>query len=297
MTIKHLQSFLLIADKKSFSKAAKTLFLTPSALTQQINALEHEIGFKLFIRHNKGVVLTDAGSSFYQDTKTIVEMYQAAVEKGCEMAGYNKGVLRIGVWGGPRNIIIPASIREFSKVCPTCQLEFISTDVENNIDMLRKYLIDVAFHYGSMKKAPEGLLLETLCSEAPCCILPKSSHLANRHSLGFSDLCGEKLVLQAAGCSPFEDLVRKHIADHGLDITIIDGKGYETGLAQIQTLNAVSLSPPLFVFRGDDFVCKPFRWQGEKVSIELIMRNEENPLLKFFSKAAKKAIAILHKSD
>ena len=63
----HLETFLVVADSSSFSKASQKLFISPTAVIKQINLLENEIGFPLFYRDNKGITLTDAGKSFYND--------------------------------------------------------------------------------------------------------------------------------------------------------------------------------------------------------------------------------------
>ena len=66
---KHLDSFIVIAESGSFSSAADKLFISRTALIQQINLLEKELGFQLFNRHNKGVCLTPSGEYFYQEAK------------------------------------------------------------------------------------------------------------------------------------------------------------------------------------------------------------------------------------
>ena len=57
----HLDTFLIVANTGSFSKAAEYLYVTPSAVIQQINALENRLKVPLFFRSNKGVVLTRQG--------------------------------------------------------------------------------------------------------------------------------------------------------------------------------------------------------------------------------------------
>ncbi len=66
---RHLDSFIIIAESGSFSSAAEKLFVSRTALIQQINLLEKDLGFQLFDRHNKGVSLTPAGKYFYQEAK------------------------------------------------------------------------------------------------------------------------------------------------------------------------------------------------------------------------------------
>ncbi len=56
-----LETFIVVADLGSFNKAAESLYITPPAVTKQINLLEKDLGLTLFIRTHRGLVLTEAG--------------------------------------------------------------------------------------------------------------------------------------------------------------------------------------------------------------------------------------------
>ena len=92
-----LTTFLAVTDGGSFTKAADALFITPTAVMKQINALEERLGFALFDRNNHGLRLTEAGKSFLQDAKYIVDYSDRAVEKAKEIDGKSNGQsIRIG---------------------------------------------------------------------------------------------------------------------------------------------------------------------------------------------------------
>lgn len=67
MTDKQIRSFLVLADTLNFHIAATQLFLTQQAVSQQISALEEELGFRLFIRNTRHVQLTSAGVIFRRE--------------------------------------------------------------------------------------------------------------------------------------------------------------------------------------------------------------------------------------
>lgn len=77
----HLETFLIVADSSSFSKASQKLFISPTAVIKQINLLENEIGFPLFYRDNKGITLTDAGKSFYNDVTYLVQYVKDSIAR------------------------------------------------------------------------------------------------------------------------------------------------------------------------------------------------------------------------
>ena len=76
MDFHHLKYFVEVADKKSFSKAARTLHISQSAISRTIKALEEELGVVLFMRNAKAVELTDAGTIFLSHAKRVVFMFE-----------------------------------------------------------------------------------------------------------------------------------------------------------------------------------------------------------------------------
>lgn len=85
MTNRQLIGFLSIVEKESFTAAADALYISQSALSQQIHQLEHEIGFSLFDRSTRKVRLTEAGRSFYQTAQKIHEIYDQGVSEGRQL--------------------------------------------------------------------------------------------------------------------------------------------------------------------------------------------------------------------
>lgn len=80
-----IKTFIAVAEGGSFSKAAEGLFISPTAVMKQINALEKELGVTLFTRTNHGLTLTSAGESVLQDGRYIVEYCERAVQKAREI--------------------------------------------------------------------------------------------------------------------------------------------------------------------------------------------------------------------
>ncbi|MBS1415515.1 MAG: LysR family transcriptional regulator [Clostridia bacterium] len=79
-----LETFIAAASSGSFAKAAEQLYLTPTAVMKQINNLERLLSVALFRRTNRGLLLTEAGESFLQDARYMVEYFERAVLKAKE---------------------------------------------------------------------------------------------------------------------------------------------------------------------------------------------------------------------
>lgn len=68
-----LDTFLQVADAGSFAKAGEALFVSSTAVMKQINLLERDLGVQLFDRTPRGLTLTNAGKSYYQDAKYMIQ--------------------------------------------------------------------------------------------------------------------------------------------------------------------------------------------------------------------------------
>ncbi len=96
MNIKALEYFIQLAEYQNFSKAAKQLYLSQTALSKMIAGLEEEVGEKLFIRNKNTVSLSAAGLAYLNFAKKTVELYQRS-RKIVKDSLLEKGILRIGL--------------------------------------------------------------------------------------------------------------------------------------------------------------------------------------------------------
>ena len=91
-----LEMFLRVADAGSFNKAAAQAYITPTAVIKQINALEAELELTLFERSHRGLRLTKAGVSLYQDAKYLIGYCRDAVTRARNAMQEDTQVIRIG---------------------------------------------------------------------------------------------------------------------------------------------------------------------------------------------------------
>ncbi|GFI55916.1 HTH-type transcriptional regulator TfdS [Clostridiales bacterium] len=89
-------TFLRVADAGSFNKAAEESFITPTAVIKQINLLEAELGVRLFERTHRGLTLTKAGKSLYQDTKYIIQYRRDSITRAKNAMQDDTSIIRIG---------------------------------------------------------------------------------------------------------------------------------------------------------------------------------------------------------
>ena len=91
-----LETFIQVADAGSFNKAAAEAFITPTAIIKQINLLEDSLGVKLFQRSHRGLTLTKAGISLYNDARYIIQYCRDSVTRAKNAMQEDAAVIRIG---------------------------------------------------------------------------------------------------------------------------------------------------------------------------------------------------------
>ena len=120
-----LDTFIKVADAGSFNKAAEDSFITPTAVIKQINLLERSLDVKLFERTHRGLKLTKAGQSLYQDAKYIIQYCRESIVRAKNAMQNEDTVIRIG-----SSPMTPAQLLvqlwpEFQEYCPDMKFEII----------------------------------------------------------------------------------------------------------------------------------------------------------------------------
>ena len=142
MTIKQLHYFIAVAETKSFTHAARNYYIAQTAMSQQISALEKELGFLLFHRTNRVVELTDAGQVLYEEVRPLALELENALNKAAIAAGIEEQVFRIGVFDQADNRFITPALREFSRQEPDVIPMLLSDNQDMLLDALARRNID-----------------------------------------------------------------------------------------------------------------------------------------------------------
>jgi LysR family transcriptional regulator, low CO2-responsive transcriptional regulator len=141
---RQLRAFVALARTGSFTLAAKDLFLSQSAVSHSMKALETDVGCRLFDRVGKKVLLTQAGESLlHHADKILQEMTSARV--GLQQLGkWGVGRLRLGASPTACQYILPAVLREFKESFPKCLIAIEPGDTLEAIESVRDNKIDLA---------------------------------------------------------------------------------------------------------------------------------------------------------
>ena len=96
MLDKTVETFLAVAEHGSMNKAAAALYISPTAVMNDLNRLEARLGFPLFERSNRGLMLTKSGASLYQDALRLRSEAQIAVSRARQLSDPEQIHVRIG---------------------------------------------------------------------------------------------------------------------------------------------------------------------------------------------------------
>jgi DNA-binding transcriptional LysR family regulator len=145
-----IDAFLRVADRRSFTAAARDLGVSPSAISQTIRALEERVGVPLLMRTTRSVGLTQAGQLFLEQAQPGMETLQSAFEAARTLGDRPAGLLRINL---PRAVIshlIEPALAGFTAAYPEIELELYA---EDNLIDLAEAGFDAGIRPGEMLQA------------------------------------------------------------------------------------------------------------------------------------------------
>lgn len=181
MNSQWLSSFVAIAQSGSISRAAASLYVSPQALTQQINLLERELGFKVVRRSPKGVQLTDGGREFLDGVQRMTDLWDATLERCRQAPGAVRSVVT------PTCVAFPAP--DFETACheyrrtrcpeePVLEI-VIQEDYKNWVHGLRDGAYDFVRYVRVGDIHPQGMHFEPLREVRPWCLMSADHPLAS----------------------------------------------------------------------------------------------------------------------
>lgn len=227
-----LETFLCVAEAGSFNRAAERLYISPPAVIKQINLLEESLELQLFVRTHRGLILTEAGKSLYQDTKYIIQYCKDSVTRAKNAMQKSENVIRIGT-----SPMTPAQVLvdlwpKLQDYCPDTKFRLVPFD--NTPENAREILANLGQNIDVVAGIFDETMLELrqcagleLSKEPICCAVSVHHRLAQKESLTISDLYGENLMLMRRNWSHHVDLLRDDIWKNHPQIHIVDFDFYD----------------------------------------------------------------------
>lgn len=137
MELRQIHYYLEVVERGSFTKAAEACFISQSAISQQIRALEEELSVPLLLRQGRSFSLTPAGDYFYRKTKSWLEELEQITKDTQHRAGWGERVLRIGFPGNYAGRELYQAVADFAQQCPQTVVQVTTGTHEELYDLLR----------------------------------------------------------------------------------------------------------------------------------------------------------------
>ncbi|WP_240746172.1 LysR substrate-binding domain-containing protein [Cupriavidus oxalaticus] len=150
-----MKYFVAVAEAGGFGTAAQRMHISQPPLTRQIQALERDIGAKLFERTARGVELTAAGKVFLDDARQLLALVQRSSRRSQAAARGESGELKLVYFGTPVFETVPAFVRTFLATYPDATVAVSHMTKEAQLESLLSGVVDIGF--GRFYPVTEGV--------------------------------------------------------------------------------------------------------------------------------------------
>src|SRR3954454_23380921 len=205
MELRHLRYFVAVAEERHITRAAERLGIQQPPLSQQIRALEAELGAPLLRRHPRGVELTQAGEVLLTEARTVLEQVARAVTATRRAGRGEAGRIGLGFTSSASfHPLVPAMVRAYRDAFPLVALSLEESGTSELVEALVQQRLDGAF-VRSPIGAASGIAVHSILEEPMVAALPAGSPLAGaraRHPLPLAALAGEIFILYRRPLGP-----------------------------------------------------------------------------------------------
>lgn len=198
MELRHLRYFVAAAEEGHFGRAALRVHIAQPALSIQIQALERELGGKLFARAGRGVALTEAGRLFLVEARQVLEQAERALAQGQRAMRGELGRLAVGYSGSAAySGILRQAVRPFRQRHPAVELSLQELDPVSQIEALMNRRIQVGFLTTLALELPEAIAVRRLAAWPLQVVLAEDHPLAALPAVPIERLAGEVFISYA----------------------------------------------------------------------------------------------------
>ncbi len=270
--LKQLRAFCAVAHHGTMSLAAEQLFVSQSAISLQINALEQELKTELFMRRKPQLVLTKAGELLYEMVKPLMESLDSlnarfeAVQAGELTSG------QIDIAAGESTILyfLPPVVDAFRKAYPGIHVHLHNVTGRDGLAMMRADTVDLAV--GSMLDIPADIYYRPMYAYAPALIMPQGHELADRKNLVLKDISPHGLILPPRRLTTWRQVDRifqKHKIDFEVSLEV---GGWEVIKQYVSHGFGISIVTSLCLTDNDSLHARDLSEYFPKRSYGLVMK-------------------------
>lgn len=291
MNLNQLRYFVSVCETGSFTKAAANHFISQTAITQQIHALEETVGAKLIDRNSRPVSMTSAGKVFLKEAREILAKMDAALLRTREATTGLEGEIRLGFTKGYEHSDLPRYLSAFHQQYPNVLVSCYRCDTDMLAAGLATGDYDVIFTWDSTNLRKEEDLSMRVMERVPLRVALYANHpLARKKELTRKDLKQENILFMSPSGTgdSFGDAfyIRLYIEAGYQPNIILRSNDIESILMMVAAEEGVSIVPEYthpWDVGTENVVFVPLAGENETEEILVVWRkNDINPVLKHF---------------
>jgi DNA-binding transcriptional LysR family regulator len=213
LTTRQLKAFLLVAKFKSFARASERMFMTSSGLSILMRELENQLGFRLFDRNTRQVVLTEYGDALLPVVQQGMDNIQATIAAIARSAGEKNQRLNVGATPFIAAHVLPSVIARFTADNPSMSVRLYDGERGHIVDMVRTGMLDLGIGMFFSRPAA-GISRIALQRFSLCVIRSASDESFGGSSVRWRDLPADRLI-QLPPENPIQRLIDQYLAKVG----------------------------------------------------------------------------------
>jgi DNA-binding transcriptional LysR family regulator len=220
MELRVLEYFVAIADDRSFTRAAERLHVAQPSISQQIRALERELGEPLFERGARGATLTAGGRALLPYARTALAAVAAASAEFAGRAGLLTGSLAIGTVNGLEETALPELLGVFHRRYPGVAVRLTADTSSPLLNQVIRGELDAAIIAGPGAPLPDGIASEVFLRDVIMAVT--TADYEDQHKDGampLAELSGRPLISYPRD-SGLRDLIEAAFGRAGLPLTV-----------------------------------------------------------------------------
>ncbi len=277
LDVRRLSVLVTILDSGSLTAAAKTLGYSTSALSQQLQRLEQEVGQPLVRRQPRGVIATEAGALLAGHARYILRRLQAAESELGELAGLRRGRIAVGTFPTIGSTLMPIAISRFRRDYPQVRLDVQSARFDELVASLLENTIGLSLLWDyEWNRIDEPDLSVTPLFEDPTVLVVSQDHrLGRARQVSMSMLRHDEWIVRKRD-HPVAEVLERSTRAAGFTPTIaFEANDYQEALAMVSVGLGVALAPRTAV-------------QSARPDVRIVSLGQEAP---------SRRVVVAHRSD
>ena len=226
MDLSQLRTLIHVAELGSLSKAADRMHIAQPALSRQMRLLEEELGVRLFVRHGRGMVITEQGRDVLAHAVRVMTELDEIRARTSDANAPLTGQIAIGMPPTVADIISVPLVAAFGKAHPKVMLRLVSAYTGYLLDWLHRGEIDVAILYDP--RAARSVRSQPLLLENLFLIGPKKAGFSTTRAIPFKQLDGKRLLLPSVRHG-LRTIVERCATEAGISLDVaVEANSYAT---------------------------------------------------------------------